>query len=164
MTPGLPRGARRQTVSAWIVVEQRAPPQYRGGHAVASYQLSRSPSQGMRDGNVLAHSEVDERCSARALAVMFGGDIIMYANILRRDSPGHRARVMHSKRRYGIVILIWCATAASPAYAQRGAGVIHDTGSDAPLAGAVVTTLDSIRQPTGRVLPDAAGRYSLELP
>ena len=103
--------------------------------------------------------------SARALAETSGGDKILYAIIPRRcDSLIQRVRVMHSKRRYGIVILIWCATAASPAYAQRGAGVIHDIGSDAPLAGAVVTTLDSIRQPIGRVLTDAAGRYSIELP
>jgi hypothetical protein len=71
---------------------------------------------------------------------------------------------MPSARNYGFAMLALCVSAYSPAYAQRGTGFVHDSGSIAPLAGAVVTALDSLRQPVGRVMTDAVGRYSIELP
>jgi len=47
---------------------------------------------------------------------------------------------------------------------MRVSGVVRDTGTTAPLAGAVVTVLDSLRQSLGRTISDVAGQYSMVLP
>lgn len=60
-------------------------------------------------------------------------------------------------------MLTLSALLCAPAYAQRVAGIVRDTALSVPLAGAVVSTLDSLRQPLGRAITDASGRYSLEL-
>ena len=72
---------------------------------------------------------------------------------------GLKARVAH--RAFGIAALM--AALASQATAQRGTGTVRDTASAAPLPGAVVSALDSLRHPLGHAVADAAGRYSIEL-
>lgn len=57
-----------------------------------------------------------------------------------------------------------CAVAWLPSAAQRVRGVVRDAQSSAAIAGAVVSALDSLRQPVARTLTDAAGRYAMELP
>jgi hypothetical protein len=59
-----------------------------------------------------------------------------------------------------------CAPAHSSARAQtmHVSGVVRDTATTAPLPGAVVAVLDSLRQSLGRTISDAAGRYSMVLP
>ena len=55
------------------------------------------------------------------------------------------------------------ATAVTPAVAQRGTGVVRDSSTSAPLPGAVVSALDSLRRSLARTVSDASGRYSIEL-
>jgi hypothetical protein len=56
-----------------------------------------------------------------------------------------------------------CILAQRQALAQRMSGVVHDTSSATTLAGAVVTALDSLKQPLSRALSDGAGRYAMPL-
>src|SRR5665213_2601041 len=77
---------------------------------------------------------------------------------------GHRPR-----RRCGAlcatiaIVAAALTTGATPSVAQRVTGIVRDTGTSAPLAGAVVSTLDAQRQPISHAVADSGGRYFIAL-
>ena len=66
--------------------------------------------------------------------------------------------------RRSILALIAFVGIASPLGAQQLRGVVRDSSRAAPLAGAVITALDSAGAPLGRAISDATGRFALTLP
>jgi hypothetical protein len=66
--------------------------------------------------------------------------------------------------RRSILALIAFVGIASPLGAQQLRGVVRDSSRAAPLAGAVITALDSAGAPLGRAISDATGRFTLTLP
>jgi hypothetical protein len=67
-------------------------------------------------------------------------------------------------RRALYVGLVLSVIVRQPLHAQRGTGIVRDAGASIPLTGAVVSALDSLRNPISRTLSDASGRYSIALP
>jgi hypothetical protein len=63
-----------------------------------------------------------------------------------------------------LVIALGLIAAAKSADAQRLTGAVRDTSTGEPLAGVVVSLLDSLRYPVARVITDAAGRYTVVRP
>ena len=60
-------------------------------------------------------------------------------------------------------VLLALALAAHSASAQRLSGIVRDSSAHVPLAGAVVTVLDSAHASLANAISDEAGRYSVAL-
>lgn len=78
-----------------------------------------------------------------------------------RDVVALVARAMNFPR---VVILGMLAATPLAAAAQRATGVVRDSTSSEPVAGAVVSALDSLKHTVARSITDATGRYFVELP
>jgi hypothetical protein len=62
------------------------------------------------------------------------------------------------------IVMVLLATTQTAVFAQRGTGIVRDSSTSAPLSGAVISALDSLKHPLGRAIADATGRYFIELP